>query len=53
MTSFIRRPAFWLLIILVALITVAHYSEAIEHIPFLTDLMGKLGLDRHAFERIL
>ena len=36
-----------------ALITVAHYSEAIEHIPFLTDLMGKLDLDRHAFERIL
>jgi len=37
----------------VALIAVAHYSEAIEQVTFLTDLTAKLGLDRHAFERIL
>jgi len=53
LTSAIRRPGFWLMVTIVVLITVPHYGEVWDHPAFLTDLTAKLGLDRHAFERIL
>jgi len=49
----IRRPGFWFIIVLLALITIPHYEEALGHPAFLTRMMSGLGLDRHAFERIL
>lgn len=49
----IRKPGFWIILVLFALITLAHYEETLEHPAFLTHLTGNLGLDRHAFERIL
>jgi PAS domain S-box-containing protein len=35
------------------LITVPHYGEFWHHPAFVTDLTHELGMDRHAFERIL
>lgn len=47
-----KNPAFWFVVVILVLITVPHYREAIQHPAFITDLLFKLGLDRHAFERI-
>ncbi len=49
----LRNPGLWLVIVLLALITVPHYSETLKHPAFLTQLTANLGLTRHAFERIL
>jgi PAS domain S-box-containing protein len=49
----IRKPSFWLILALLALITLLHYGEALELPAFLTYIISNLGLDRHAFERIL
>lgn len=49
----IRRPGFWLLLVIFALITIPHYGEEIKHPAFITQLWENIGLDRHAFERIL
>jgi len=49
----IRRPGFWLILTLLVLITLPHYGEALELPAFLTHIVSNLGLDRHAFERIL
>ena len=49
----IRKPGFWLLLVTLALITVPHYGTAFEHPSFITRLWEDIGLDRHAFERIL
>ena len=49
----ILRPGFWLLVALLVLITIPHYREVIEHPSFLTNLLANIGLNRHAFERIL
>ena len=49
----ILRPGFWFLVALLALITIPHYREVIGHPVFLTDMLTSIGLDRHAFERIL
>ena len=49
----IRKPGFWLILILLALITLPHYEEALDYPVFLTHVTSSLGLTRHAFERIL
>ncbi len=49
----ISKPAFWLIIILLALITLPHYGEALPQPAFLTHATSNLGLTRHSFERIL
>ncbi len=49
----VRKPGFWIILILLVLITLVHYGENLEHPSFLTQMMSNLGLDRHAFERIL
>jgi PAS domain S-box-containing protein len=48
----LKSPAFWFVVIVMMLITVPHYREAIAHPAFITDILVKFGLDRHAFERI-
>ncbi len=48
----LKSPAFWFIIVVLVLITIPHYRETITHPAFITDLLFKLGLDRHAFERI-
>jgi PAS domain S-box-containing protein len=47
------RPSFWLILVLLVLITIPHYREVIQYPSFLTNLLTNIGLDRHAFERIL
>lgn len=49
----LRRPGFWFLIALLVLITVPYYGESLKHPGFLINMMTNLGLQRHAFERIL
>jgi two-component system sensor histidine kinase DegS len=49
----IRKPGFWLILVLLLLITLPHYEEALEHPAFLTHLTANLDLTRHALERIL
>lgn len=49
----VRNHQFWLIFILLVIITVFHYQETLKHPAFLSHLMSNLGLTRHAFERIL
>jgi PAS domain S-box-containing protein len=49
----LRKPGFWFIVALLALITVPHYSEALKHPPFIVAIFTSLKLERHAFERIL
>lgn len=49
----IRKPGFWFLVVIMVVITLPHYAEVIDHPAFLTQFITNLGLDRHAFERIL
>jgi PAS domain S-box-containing protein len=51
--ALLKRPGFWFIVISIALITVPHYSETIRHPGFLANIFEELGLQRHAFERIL
>lgn len=49
----IRKPGFWFIVALLVVITLPHYGESLQHPAFLTSLISDLGLNRHAFERIL
>jgi len=51
--ALLKRPSFWFILISIVLITVPHYSENIRHPGFLAGIFEDLGLQRHAFERIL
>jgi len=53
LTQVARKPGFWLLLIVLVLITLPHYGELLPHPSFLTHLTANLGLERHTFERIL
>ena len=53
LTKVLRKPSFWLILVLLVLITLPHYHEALEHPAVLINIMSNLGLGRHAFERIL
>jgi len=53
LTRVIRRPGFWLISLVMVLITLPHYQELFEHPTFISDILSALGLERHAFERIL
>ncbi len=52
-TGLLRRPSFWLIVVVLGLITVPYYSEALQHPAFINQFIADLGLTRHAFERIL
>jgi len=53
LTKLIRKPGFWFILVVLVLITLSHYREVFELPAFLTYIISNLGLDRHAFERIL
>ena len=53
LTKVTRRPGFWLILVLLVLITFPHYHELLKLPPFFIPIMTDLGLTRHAFERIL
>jgi PAS domain S-box-containing protein len=53
MVKTIRRPGFWFIAIVLALITIPHYAETLQHPSFLVQLMANIGLTRHTFERVL
>jgi PAS domain S-box-containing protein len=49
----LRRPSFWLIVVVLALITLPYYADSLQHPLLITRIMTDLGLTRHAFERIL
>lgn len=49
----IRRPGFWLIVAVLVLITLPYYEEFLKQPSFIANLMSTIGLERHAFERIL
>lgn len=51
--SLLRNPGFWLITILLVLISCFYYNNAIGYPSFLNTLINELDLTRHAFERIL
>jgi len=53
LTGALRKPGFWFILAILVLITLPHYEEAFTHPAFLSHLTENIGMDRHAFERIL
>lgn len=51
--DYFRRPGFWFILLILILITLLHYSEVLEYPPSFIPWISSLGLDRHAFERVL
>lgn len=49
----LSKPVFWLILLLLILITIPHYAEALAFPLFITELISEFDLNRHAFERIL
>lgn len=49
----VRRPGFWLIVVLLTLITVLYFRETINYPQWLDSLLVHISLDRHSFERIL
>jgi PAS domain S-box-containing protein len=49
----LRRPGFWLIIAVIALITIPYYAESLKHPAFVTRITTDLGLTREAAERVL
>jgi len=49
----LRRPGFWTITLLFALLTFLHYSAAYGYFASFGNLMSEIGLTRHAMERIL
>ena len=49
----LRRPGFWIIVILFIIFTIPHYSEAFGYPAGLGTLTSAIGLTRHAMERIL
>ncbi len=49
----LKRPGFWFIAIVLILISLPHYSDALSHPNILKELWTYLGLERHAFERVL
>jgi PAS domain S-box-containing protein len=47
------RPSFWLILVLLVLITILQYREVIQYPSFLSNLLANIRLDRYTFERIL
>ena len=51
--NYFRKPGFWFILLILILITLLHYSEVLEYPPSFIPWISSLGLDRHAFERVL
>jgi len=48
----VKRPSLWIIVAAFFILTIFHYGSQIEQPGFLADLTDKLGLQRHAFERM-
>ncbi len=53
LTGLILKPGFWFVIAILTLISLPYYNEVFEHPAFIAPLLNRLGIERHAFERIL
>ncbi len=53
LSGLMRRPGFWLIVVLLALITVLHYRDGAGYPQWLANILDNINLDRHSFERIL
>jgi two-component system sensor histidine kinase DegS len=51
--SYIRKPGLWFILALLIFLTLLHYQETQEYPGFISSIISELGLNRHAFERIL
>src|SRR4030042_957804 len=49
----IRRPWFWVILVLLILITLPYYGEELPGSVFLTNFLTNIGITRHTLERIL
>jgi len=49
----VGNPGFWVIALVFVLITLPYYNEVLRHPQFIAIVMSNLGIDRHAFERIL
>jgi PAS domain S-box-containing protein len=49
----VRNPGFWLIIILIALISIPHYVTSLNHPSFITTFLLGLSISRDTFERVL
>jgi len=53
LSGLLKRPGFWLTVVLLALITVLHYRDTAGYPQWLNSVLDNIKLDRHSFERIL
>ncbi len=53
LTRVVFRPAFWVLVALLVLITILHYAEVVKYPAFVVGLLSAIGITRHALDRIL
>ena len=51
--TIIQKPGSWFILATVVLLAMLHYAESQGYPGLLTQLIDKIGLGRHAFERIL
>ena len=51
--AYLRRPGLWFTLLILIVITLLYYNEVLEYPPSFIPWISRLGLDRHAFERIL
>ena len=49
----LRRPGLWFIAVILAVLAFIHYSEVMGSVSAFSGWLSFLGLDRHAFERIL
>ncbi len=49
----IRNPGFWLLIVLITLISLPYYIDTLNHPGFITRFLDAINIGRGTFERIL
>ncbi len=48
-----RKPGFWIIVLLFVIITLPHHHETFEYPSFLDYIIPSIGLTRHTLERIL
>jgi len=53
LVSVIKKPGTWLILAILLLLTVLHYTEPEGYPEIIGQLIANMGLSRHAFERIL
>lgn len=53
LSGVMKRPGFWLTVVLLALITAVYYRETIDYPQWLDGVLANTNLDRHSLERIL